>query len=240
MSAMRGRQEGPQAPGREGGRLAGGTGATGAGARARRSPSPTPPGDASPAPYRLRPGVIFRLNLKLAIFRVAVVGLGGRAPALSEPLLLLPLGHGSRRPRSGRRALAGRHEGASFGLRKWAASSGRTNRSAVGGSGRVYAGSVRAPVCRPGGLHIYPQLALAALLVALQDSAVSGTGVLPPSRGANGPARIRLDAAGCWLLNAHAQHASLDLTSRPESLCAVSGQPELPGVPGPWAFVVAR
>ena len=53
------------------------------------------------SPYLLGPGVIFCLDLKLAVLRVAAVGLGRRTPALPEPLLLLPLGHGSSGPRCG-------------------------------------------------------------------------------------------------------------------------------------------
>lgn len=63
------------------------------------------------SPYLLGPGVIFCLDLKLAVLRVAAVGLGRRTPALPEPLLLLPLGHGSSGPRCGRRARAGSHAG---------------------------------------------------------------------------------------------------------------------------------
>lgn len=69
------------------------------------------------APYLLGPGVIFCLDLKLAVLRVAAAGLGRRTPALPEPLLLLPLGHGSSGPRCGRRARAGSHAGPGAG--KW-------------------------------------------------------------------------------------------------------------------------
>lgn len=82
----------------------------GAGARAPKCAS-------APRSYLLGPGVIFRLDLKLAVLRVAAAGLGGRASALPQPLLFPPLGHGSAGPRSGRRARAGRHAGPGAGNR---------------------------------------------------------------------------------------------------------------------------
>jgi hypothetical protein len=83
-------------------------------------------------PYLSRPCVILRLDLKLAALRIAVAGLGGRAPTLAEPLFLSPCSHGSSRQRSAcRRARANRHAGRARRTRKWAGPAGRTN--CVGG-----------------------------------------------------------------------------------------------------------
>lgn len=85
--------------------------------------------------YLLGPGVILRLDLKLAVLRVAAAGLGGRSPALPEPLLFPPLGHGSSGPLCGRRAPAGSHAGPGAEKQEGAESAGMYQRRVWGGGG---------------------------------------------------------------------------------------------------------
>ena len=98
------------------------------------------------APYLLGPGVIFCLDLKFAVLRVAAAGLGRRTPPLPEPLLLIPLGHVSSGPRCGRRARAGNHAGPGTGKREGAEPVGTYQQRGGGKGGRLRAAPAAFPL----------------------------------------------------------------------------------------------